>query len=80
MDQTLRTFDTYRIAGRVSTMASTLIRNVVMVCSVAALCAALLGCSSSNDGRMAELEKDLDMAEAVRDDGGRSTCRAPHSD
>ena len=47
-------------------MASTLIRNVVMVCSVAALCAALLGCSSSNDGRMAELEKDLDMAEAVR--------------
>ena len=47
-------------------MASTLIRNVVMVCSVAALCAALVGCSSSDDGKAAELEKQLDMAEAAR--------------
>ena len=47
-------------------MMSTRIRNVAIVFSLAVLCAALIGCSSSDDGRMAELEEQLDMAEAAR--------------
>ena len=47
-------------------MVLTLVRNVVMVVSVVALCATLVACSSSDDGRMAELEEQLDMAGAAR--------------
>ena len=47
-------------------MMSTRIRNVAIVFSLAVLCAALIGCSSSNDGRVAELEEQLDMAETAR--------------
>ena len=46
-------------------MVLTLVRNVVTVVSVVALCATLVACSSSDDGRMAELEEQLDMAEAA---------------
>ena len=46
-------------------MISTLTHNVVMICAVA-FCAALVGCSSSDDGRVAELEEQLNMAEAAQ--------------
>ena len=42
-------------------MASTLIRNVVMVCSIIVLCALVVGCSSSDDGKSANLQRQLDM-------------------
>ena len=47
-------------------MVSTHTRNVAMVFSLAVFCAALIGCSSSDDGRVAELEGQLDMTEAAR--------------
>ena len=47
--------------GGLSRMMSTLIRNVVIVCSLAVVCAALVGCSSSDDDRSAELQQQLDM-------------------
>ena len=47
-------------------MGSTLARNVAMVFSLAVLCASLIGCSSSDDGRVAELDQQLDTAEAAR--------------
>ena len=37
-------------------------RNIVMVCSVVVFCAAVMGCSSSDDGKTRELEGQLDMA------------------
>ena len=36
------------------------------ICCVAALCALVIGCSSSDDGRVAELEEQLDMAQAAQ--------------
>ena len=47
-------------------MMSTLTRNVVMVCSLAVLCAALIGCSSSGDDNSADLQRQLDMEKAAR--------------
>ena len=41
-------------------------RNAMVICSVVALCAALVGCSSSDDGKVADLERQLDMAKAAR--------------
>ena len=41
-------------------MMSILTRNVVMVCSLAVLCAALVGCSSDDD-KSADLQRQLDM-------------------
>ena len=46
-------------------MMSTLTRNVVMVCSLVMLCAALVGCSS-DDGKSVELERQLGMVEEAR--------------
>ena len=43
-------------------MIPTLTRNVMMVCSLAVLCMAVVGCSSSGDGRAADLQKQLDFA------------------
>ena len=37
-------------------------RNIVMVCSVVVFCVAVMGCSSSDDGKTRELEGQLDMA------------------
>ena len=42
------------------------VRSIVMVCSVVVFCAALVGCSGSDDGRVAELETQLDMARAAQ--------------
>lgn len=42
-------------------MMLTRTRNVMVICSVVALCAALVGCSSSDDGRVADLEEQLNM-------------------
>lgn len=42
-------------------MMLTRIRNVMVICSMVALCAALVGCSSSDDGRVADLEEQLNM-------------------
>ena len=47
-------------------MMSTLTRNVVMVCLLAVLCAALVGCSSSGDDNSADLQRQLDMEKAAR--------------
>ena len=47
-------------------MMATGIRNVAMLFSLVVLCAALIGCSSSDDGRVAELEEQLNMAEVAR--------------
>ena len=47
-------------------MMSTLTRNVVMVCSLAVLCATLVGCSSSGDDNSADLQRQLDMEKAAR--------------
>lgn len=47
-------------------MMSTLMRNAVMICLMAVFCAVVIGCSSSDNGRVAELEGQLDMAEAAR--------------
>ena len=46
-------------------MKQKLTRNVVLVWSIAALCAALTGCSSSGDGDSGALERQLDMAQAA---------------
>ena len=45
-------------------MKHTLTRNVVLVWSIAALCAALIGCSSGDDDS-GDLERQLDMAQAA---------------
>ena len=45
---------------------STLTRNIMVVCSVVAICAALVGCSSSGDGRAADLQRQLDMAKTAQ--------------
>ena len=37
-------------------------RNIVMVCSVVVFCVAVMGCTSSDDGKTRELEGQLDMA------------------
>ena len=42
-------------------MMLTRTRNVMVICSVVALSAALVGCSSSDDGRVADLEEQLNM-------------------
>ena len=47
-------------------MTATLSRKALLVCSVAMLCAALIGCSSSDDGKLADLEQQLDMEKAAR--------------
>ena len=47
-------------------MMSTLTRNIVMVCSLAVLCAALVGCSSSGDDNSADLQRQLDMEKTAR--------------
>jgi hypothetical protein len=46
-------------------MMPILTRNLVTVCSVVALCAAVVGCSSSGDDDSADLERQLDMALAA---------------
>ena len=46
-------------------MKQTPTRNIVLILSVTALCAALVGCSSSGDGDSGELEQQLDMAQAA---------------
>ena len=47
-------------------MTATLSRKALLVCSVAVFCAAVIGCSSSDDGKVAELERQLDMEKAAR--------------
>ena len=47
-------------------MTATLFRKAMLMCSVAVLCAALIGCSSSDDGKSAELERQLDVEKAAR--------------
>ena len=47
-------------------MTATLFRKAMLICSVAVLCAALIGCSSSDDGKSAELERQLDVEKAAR--------------
>ena len=47
-------------------MTATLSRKALLVCSVAMLCAALIGCSSSDDGKVAELERQLNMTQAAQ--------------
>ena len=47
-------------------MTATLSRKALLVCSVAVFCAALIGCSSSDDGKVSELERQLDMEKAAR--------------
>jgi hypothetical protein len=47
-------------------MMPILTRNLVTVCSVVALCAAVVGCSSSGDDDSADLERQLDMALAAQ--------------
>ena len=46
-------------------MMLALTRNAVLVWSIATLCAALMGCSSSGDGDSGDLERQLDMAQAA---------------
>ena len=46
-------------------MMLALTRNAVLVWSIAALCAALMGCSSSGDGDSGDLQRQLDMAQAA---------------
>ena len=46
-------------------MMLALTRNTVLVWSIAALCAALMGCSSSGDGDSGDLQRQLDMAQAA---------------
>ena len=43
-------------------MRFTLTRNVVMACSIVALCALVVGCSGSGDDTSADLQRQLDMA------------------
>ena len=47
-------------------MTATLSRKALLVCSVAVFCAAVIGCSSSDDGKVSELERQLDMGKAAR--------------
>ena len=47
-------------------MMRMLTRNVMVVCSLAVFCLAVMGCSSSDDGKLAELERQLDMEAAAR--------------
>ena len=47
-------------------MMRMLARNVMVVCSLAVFCLAVMGCSSSDDGKLAELERQLDVEEAAR--------------
>ena len=46
-------------------MVFTLPSKTAMVFSVVACCAALIGCSSSDDGKSAELERQLDVEKAA---------------
>ena len=47
-------------------MTATLSRKDLLVCSVAVLCVAVIGCSSSDDSKSADLERQLDMEKAAR--------------
>ena len=47
-------------------MMSAPVRNVLMICSLAMLCVAMFGCSSSDDGKSANLQRQLDMEKAAR--------------
>ena len=48
------------------TITATLSRKDLLVCSVAVLCVAVIGCSSSDDSKSADLERQLDMEKAAR--------------
>ena len=40
--------------------------NIAVICSVVVFCVVLIGCSSDDNGKLAELERQLDMEEAAR--------------